>query len=217
MVGIASQSPVVVALRPDGCVPRPASPPKRGRIGRWTRLRLHPRRARRLRRVFPLLGRDGALVVAHGAAIHRYLAGDVVARQGRNADRLWVVLHGHLDVVDREQVVACLGPGDEYGAIHLLRAVARPCDLVARTRCSLLAVDQAGWRQLESASLATVADLTRRSHHSRADHPSRVGGARTVSGSRAAGEAGAGAVSGARAAGEAGAGAVSGARAGGRA
>jgi hypothetical protein len=72
-----------------------------------------------------------------------YPSGTPVIRQGDVGDRYYLVLDGHLEVLQDGEVVNSLSEPSGFGSIALLRDVPRTADVIAITDVDLLAVERA--------------------------------------------------------------------------
>ncbi len=72
----------------------------------------------------------------------RFLAGDVIIREGAGGDRFWVVGAGTLEVSQAGVAIGRLGPGDAFGELALLRDIPRTATVTARTEVELLGLDR---------------------------------------------------------------------------
>jgi CRP-like cAMP-binding protein len=87
-------------------------------------------------------------------------AGQVLARQGAVGAEFFIVIDGHVDVVQSGEVVATRGPGSPLGEIALLGARPRTATLVARTPVRARVASQREFVGL----LATVPEISQRLH-----------------------------------------------------
>ena len=83
----------------------------------------------------------------------RLLGGDAVFRQGEAADRFFVLLHGHLKVVqttpEGEQVtVRYVSPGEVFGIARAMRRPAYPASCLAVEESIILAWPSSEWDRL---------------------------------------------------------------------
>jgi CRP-like cAMP-binding protein len=80
-----------------------------------------------------------------GLALHveqvRIEAGQVVCRQGDDADRFYLIEGGAADVIGDGRLIRTLDSGDGFGEIALLEDTARTATVRARTALRLYAVD----------------------------------------------------------------------------
>jgi len=80
-----------------------------------------------------------------GLALHveevQFGAGQVVCRQGDDADRFYLIEDGSAEVVGDDRLVRTLDPGDSFGEIALLGDTRRTATVRARTPLRLYAVD----------------------------------------------------------------------------
>ena len=67
-------------------------------------------------------------------------AGQVVFRQGDQADRYYVIESGAAEVIGDGRLVTTLGPGDGFGEVALLRKVPRTATVQAATGLTLHAL-----------------------------------------------------------------------------
>ncbi len=72
----------------------------------------------------------------------RFLAGDVIIREGAVGDRFWVVGAGTLKVSQAGVAIGVLGAGDAFGELALLRDIPRTATVTARTEVELLGLDR---------------------------------------------------------------------------
>ncbi|MEO5366516.1 MAG: MMPL family transporter [Magnetococcus sp. WYHC-3] len=74
--------------------------------------------------------------------LYRFRAGDVVVRQGRQGSAMALILTGRMEVVRHDQgnsrVLAVLGPGEVFGEIGFVQALARTADVRALEDVELL-------------------------------------------------------------------------------
>lgn len=75
-------------------------------------------------------------------------AGGVIFLQGQSADKAYLILKGHVDILiagpsDEKIVIARVGPGELFGEIALLRQdLNRTASTVAADNCELLKFDR---------------------------------------------------------------------------
>lgn len=75
-------------------------------------------------------------------------AGRVLMQQGELGQEFALIISGEADVVRDDVVIATLGPGDYFGEVALLDAVARTASVIARTDMELEVLDRRGFNTL---------------------------------------------------------------------
>jgi voltage-gated potassium channel len=108
----------------------------------------------------------GAATIAEVAQLLRpseCAAGTVVMRRGEPGDCMFFIVSGEISVELKPRPVP-LGPGDFFGELALVTGEPRSATAVTRTRCELLHLDLADFRQLEGRhpELATLIDAEAR-------------------------------------------------------
>ncbi|RTZ45661.1 Crp/Fnr family transcriptional regulator [Candidimonas sp. SYP-B2681] len=102
---------------------------------------------------------DSALdAILQTAQVSRLLSGAAVFRQGEVADRFFVLLHGHLKVVqvtpDGEQVVVrYVNPGDVFGIARAMRRPHYPASTIAVQESLALGWMSSEWDQFTATNL----------------------------------------------------------------
>lgn len=93
----------------------------------------------RLRAVpfFRALPGDSLRALAEALRPEDHAAGDVIFREGDEADALYLVDEGRVEVRRQEETLAVLGPGSFVGELGLLLGTSRSADLVAATGARL--------------------------------------------------------------------------------
>lgn len=91
--------------------------------------------------------------ILESAQTHRLNEGDTIFKQGEEANRFFVLLHGHLKVVqvtpEGEQVVVrYVNPGDVFGIAHAMRRSHYPASAVAVQESLVMAWPDTEWDQL---------------------------------------------------------------------
>ena len=81
--------------------------------------------------LFSRLSKSGRKAIAQHADDVQIAEGSKLMEQGRIAMELFVIEHGTADVLDGEEVIAQLGPGDVLGEIGVLRSSTRTATVVA--------------------------------------------------------------------------------------
>ena len=89
----------------------------------------------------------------------RFMPGQVVIREGDDADRFFIVLHGQFAVTRRtgagETELKTIGPGEHFGEIGLLKGIKRVATVRAKTDGELLVMGRKSFRRIvESSSTA---------------------------------------------------------------
>ncbi len=76
-------------------------------------------------------------------------AGDTIIRIGEEASRMYLILRGEVDVVDkRGKTLRTLRDGDFFGEIGLLLTAPRTATVVARTQCDLFVLRKSDFRRI---------------------------------------------------------------------
>lgn len=90
--------------------------------------------------ILELLGRDALRILAIGAEAINLQAGDMLFRQGADADGGYVVQHGSLELVDEngQMTMRIAAVGTLLGELALIAARSRPLTAIARERCSVV-------------------------------------------------------------------------------
>jgi peroxiredoxin (alkyl hydroperoxide reductase subunit C) len=91
-------------------------------------------------------------------------AGQIIIRQGDEADRFYIVVAGEVAVVRKteegaEIELATLSAGDVFGEMGILTETRRNADVRARSKVELLALDWADFKGLLDSSDATARDF----------------------------------------------------------
>jgi len=79
--------------------------------------------------------------------------GQVIVRKGDVGNKLYIVVHGEVEVVDEdpkkgESIIANLGPGKCFGEMALVKDQPRSATVRSRTEVSLLSLDRYGFQSL---------------------------------------------------------------------
>jgi CRP/FNR family cyclic AMP-dependent transcriptional regulator len=77
---------------------------------------------------------------AHDAV--SFAAGAAIFEQGQDAEHMYVVLDGEVEIRLGDALLSTAGPGDIVGEMALIDKSPRSAAAVARTDCQLVAVDQ---------------------------------------------------------------------------
>jgi CRP/FNR family cyclic AMP-dependent transcriptional regulator len=71
-----------------------------------------------------------------------FAAREPIVRRGDDADEMFVIRSGQVEIRRDDGVVALLGPGDFFGEMSLLESLPRDADAVAVTDVDLLVITQ---------------------------------------------------------------------------
>ena len=133
-----------------------------GEIGRLVRQRVV---TSQLATALPRLGVTGLARVLPQVEARRASPGDVIVRQGDEADRFYVITAGRVEVVNhhpdgRDIVIGRLGPGDFFGEIGLLQRQPRMATVRAVDEgVELIALGRQGFEKLLQDSPDAHADI----------------------------------------------------------
>jgi CRP/FNR family transcriptional regulator, cyclic AMP receptor protein len=76
-----------------------------------------------------------------------FAAGRVIFREGEPGDVLYIVVDGQVDVLAEGKLIETIeGPGGIVGEMALIDSAPRSATAVARTECTLVALNQEGFR-----------------------------------------------------------------------
>jgi CRP-like cAMP-binding protein len=78
----------------------------------------------------------------------RFADGEVVFNEGDEADRMYIVRDGEIELRRGGQPIEVLGPGSIVGEMALIDPAPRSATMVAHGECRLVAVDEATFHQL---------------------------------------------------------------------
>jgi MFS family permease len=110
--------------------------------------------------LFGLLSRAALERLAASTEKERFARGETILREGDEADRCYVVLHGAVDVRSTRSggaVVATLREHDYFGEIGLLQGVPRTATVEAASDCVLYSIDADAFRGAVNADCALSA------------------------------------------------------------
>lgn len=93
--------------------------------------------------IFGPLGGVAMESLARSATEFRFAAGDVLVREGDQADRFFVVQEGLVEVSQGKRVLRREGPGEYFGEIGLLRDVPRTATITALEETVVQVIDRA--------------------------------------------------------------------------
>jgi CRP/FNR family cyclic AMP-dependent transcriptional regulator len=94
--------------------------------------------------------------------------GETLAKEGQFAHEFFVIEAGTAEVVQNDERVAELGPGDFFGEIGLLETERRTASVVATSPMELIVMFQREFRQMEQ-EIPGVADRIRSAIRARLD------------------------------------------------
>lgn len=92
--------------------------------------------------IFSPLGGVALESLARSATEFRFAAGDVLVREGDQADRFFIVQEGLVEVSQGERVLRREGPGEYFGEIGLLRDVPRTATITAVENTVVQVIDR---------------------------------------------------------------------------
>lgn len=81
-------------------------------------------------------------ILKHAGDPTVYKAGHVVFKKGDEGETMYVVAKGELDVVIEGKTVDKLVEGDLFGEMALIDKQARSADVVAKTDCEVIEIDE---------------------------------------------------------------------------
>jgi CRP-like cAMP-binding protein len=93
-------------------------------------------------------------------------AGTQLAKEGSFAHEFFVIEDGSAEVLQGDERIAELGPGDFFGEIGLLESERRTASVVAETPLRLIVMFQREFREMER-EMPTVADRIRAAIYAR--------------------------------------------------
>jgi CRP/FNR family transcriptional regulator, cyclic AMP receptor protein len=77
-----------------------------------------------------------------------FAAGDVIFAEGEPGDELYVVKEGEIRISIQGRNVETVGPGGMAGEMALIDAKARSATVLAKTKCTLYAIDRDAFLRL---------------------------------------------------------------------
>jgi CRP-like cAMP-binding protein len=97
-------------------------------------------------------------------------AGDVISRQGEEADEMFVIVSGQVQIVTesdgRSQILAERGPGEIIGEMAIIDPAPRSAGMVAKSETRLLSIEGEAFtvilRERPEVSLAVMQSISRR-------------------------------------------------------
>jgi hypothetical protein len=101
------------------------------------------------------------------------VAGAVLIREGDEADALWVLRAGEVDVTARDGFIRTMGPGEYFGELGLLERIPRTATVTARSACELYRLDGAAFVEALAAARPTGAVIEVASSRLAVTHPGR--------------------------------------------
>ena len=99
--------------------------------------------------------------VAERMAKRRFVAGDVVIREGDPGEEFFLVSDGAVDVVRQDREVATLGPGDFFGESALIGGDPRNATVIARDDLETYVLGKSDFRAAIEASASFREQLYR--------------------------------------------------------
>ena len=114
-----------------------------------------------LARAFPRLPKDVLAGVSRRLQTVKFEEGQIIIRQGDEADRFYIIVDGEVAVIRKtddgaEMELAILCAGDVFGEMGILTETSRSADVRARTKVELLALGWADFKGLLVSSDATA-------------------------------------------------------------
>jgi CRP-like cAMP-binding protein len=111
--------------------------------------------------LFSGLKRDELTALAERVQQHTFEAGEEIITEGDNDRRLFVVVHGTVDVIKgrgqrNERQLCTFGPRNYFGEMALIEDLSRTASVVAKETTEVLSLDQQNFRN-EIESNPTVA------------------------------------------------------------
>jgi peroxiredoxin (alkyl hydroperoxide reductase subunit C) len=115
-------------------------------------------------KTFPRLSKAALARTSNRLQTMRFLAGDVVIRQGDEPDRFYIVADGEVDVLRHtaeglDMPLATLRCGEVFGEIGILEETRRTADVRARSNVEVLALDWRDFKNVLDASDPTARDF----------------------------------------------------------
>jgi uncharacterized protein YhbP (UPF0306 family) len=86
-------------------------------------------------------------------------AGETIARQGTPADKFIILVEGEAEILQNEQPVGSLTPGELFGEVAIVRDQPRSATVRAKTDVRLLALDRDGFRDLVAQAMEITPDF----------------------------------------------------------
>lgn len=86
--------------------------------------------------------------VARSTTEHRHPAGAVLVEEGSEGQDFYVIVEGHVEVVQQGDVVTTLGPGQFFGEVALLGHAERNATIRAATPVRVLVLGARSFRSL---------------------------------------------------------------------
>eukprot|EP00899_Mesostigma_viride_P009344 jgi/Mesvir1/18410/Mv14283-RA.3 len=89
-------------------------------------------------------------------------AGQAVFRQGDVGDRMYIILSGHVSVIQDGQVITHLGPGDQFGEVALMKSIPRTATITCMDEdCHFATLDRKSYNNtLRSTHLCNIAAVS---------------------------------------------------------
>ena len=126
--------------------------------------------------LFQNLSAAECLQLAEIATVHNFTPGEMILRQGRSSQNLWIVISGQCEVIrhgdngDQEEVVlATLAPYDNFGEMSFFHAAPHSAGVRGKTNVRLLRITREAYDQLISNGAVVAYKLAHNTVESLAD------------------------------------------------
>ncbi len=120
-----------------------------------------------LARALPTLERDDIGRLSASAEVQRYAPGEVIVRQGEEAEHFYILVRGHVEVTNRHPTghdipIDELGPGEYFGEIGLVQNRPRTATVRAGAdEVEVVVLDREAFTRLMHESVATESAVAR--------------------------------------------------------
>jgi CRP-like cAMP-binding protein len=114
--------------------------------------------------LFSGLKREELMSLAECVRHHTFDAGEEIITEGDNDRRLYVVVHGTVDIIKgrgqrNERRICTFGPREYFGEMALIDDLARSASVVAKEPTEILSLDQADFRRKIESNPAVAFEL----------------------------------------------------------